>query len=79
MAELTTENVVRHTLHLTPDELRALRQAAKAALGAYLDAPEADKEAWQAFIDLGKPPTRGRRGFVEQHANPSMIGTTPGP
>ncbi|MYR76547.1 MULTISPECIES: hypothetical protein [unclassified Streptomyces] len=78
MAELTTENVIRHTLHLAPEELRALRQAAKAALGAYLDAPEADKATWQAFIDLGKPPTRGR-GFVEQHANPTMIGTTPGP
>lgn len=67
MAELTTEKVTRHTLHLTPEELRALRRATKAALGAFLDAPEAEKTAWQAFIDLGKPPTRGR-DFMDQHA-----------
>ncbi|MCR8947151.1 hypothetical protein NW249_34250 [Streptomyces sp. OUCMDZ-4982] len=79
MAELTTENVVRHTLHLTPDELRALRQAAKAALDAHDDAPEADKATWQTFIGLGKPNTRSHRNFVEHHSNPSMIGTTPGP
>ncbi|WP_069737422.1 hypothetical protein [Streptomyces sp. EN27] len=79
MPDLTTEKVIQHTLCLTPDELRALRQAAKAALGAYLDAPEADKATWQAFIDLGKPPTRGHRRFVEQHANPDMISATPGP
>ncbi|MFD5903599.1 hypothetical protein ACFWHG_19165 [Streptomyces microflavus] len=59
MPDLTTEKVIRHTLHLTPEELRALRTAAKAALGAHLDAPEADKATWQAFIDLGKPNTRG--------------------
>lgn len=79
MPELTTERVIQHTLHLTPEELRALRQAAKAALGAYLDAPEEDKAIWQAFIDLGKPPTRGGRAFVEQYSNPHAIGTTPGP
>ncbi|MFJ8883620.1 hypothetical protein ACIRJR_09420 [Streptomyces sp. NPDC102402] len=79
MAELTTANVVLHTLRLTPEELRALRKAAKAALGAYLDAPEAERATWQTFIDLGKPKTRGRTGFVEQHSNPQLIGTTPGP
>ncbi|WP_112490897.1 hypothetical protein [Streptomyces bacillaris] len=79
MAELTTEKLTRHTLHLTPHELQALRKAAKAALDAHDDAPEADKATWQTFIDLGKPNTRGHRNFVEQHSNPSMIGTTPGP
>ncbi len=57
MAKLTTENVVQHTLHLTPDELRALRQAAKVALGGP-EATEADRAIWQTFIGLGKPNTR---------------------
>lgn len=87
MAELKTEQAITHTLKLTDAELGALRNAARIALDddarAAFDQKHGhpdwhgspDPAAWKTFTRLGLPPTRG---FVEQHANPVLIGNTRG-
>ncbi|MFC9429267.1 hypothetical protein [Streptomyces sp. NPDC056987] len=75
MAHISTEHITQHTLTLTPDELQALRRAAKAALDTKPDSKDA--ETWHAFTNLEKPATRSRASFIAAHSNPSMIGTDP--
>ncbi|MEV7867469.1 hypothetical protein AB0P17_15510 [Streptomyces sp. NPDC088124] len=77
MPTLTTEQVTTHTITLTEDELRALREAAGIALKAKPDSEHVDQ--WAAFVRLGKPATRSaaRADFIDAHSNPGMIHTTP--
>lgn len=56
MPELATEQVTKHTLTLTDDELTAVRRAAAIALDQFSDMECAD--TWRALSQLGKPPTR---------------------
>jgi hypothetical protein len=70
MADLTTEEITRHTLVIDSAELRALREAAKLALDAKPNSPEAP--IWRAYIKLGQPNTR--RSLTEEFANPALVG-----
>lgn len=60
MPELSTEHVTHHVVRLTTYELESLREAARIALDS-TDGTCVHTKDWQAFVRLGKGPTRGSR------------------
>ncbi|WTW96589.1 hypothetical protein OG216_25910 [Streptomycetaceae bacterium NBC_01309] len=59
MADITTEQITRHTVTLTDPELLALREAAALAMAHAPDHEHHD--AWKALRRLGAPTTRKRQ------------------